>query len=84
MRPKFKQCCSPFMYKPPVTMLIQNLKYNNRQYLADTLGNFLVQSYIFNGYNCDLIVNLRYLDEDYMEMQLLDIPVDIFNNHKQI
>lgn len=55
-KPKFKQCFSPLLYEKPVTYLIKNFKYNNKQYLSQPLGNFLVQTYILNNLNCDIVL----------------------------
>lgn len=54
--PKFTQSFSPLLYKAPVTNLIKQFKYDNKKYLAETLGNFLVQEYIERNLNCDIVV----------------------------
>lgn len=54
-KPKFTQCFSPLLYQKPVTTLIKNFKYNNKRYYSETLGNFLVESYVLNNLNCDLV-----------------------------
>lgn len=55
-KPLFTRCFSPLQYKHPVTYLIREFKYNNKQYLSETLGNFLVESYVVNNLNCDLVL----------------------------
>ena len=54
--PTLTQCFSPLLYKSPVTSLIKQFKYDNKKYLAQTLGNFLVESYVVNNLNCDIIL----------------------------
>ncbi len=55
-KPKFTQCFSPLLYKAPVTTFIQQFKYNNGRYLAEPLGNFLVECYLLNSMNCDVVI----------------------------
>ena len=54
--PNFTKSFAPLIYKPPITNLIKDFKYNNKKYLAKTLGSFLVESYIINNLNCDIIL----------------------------
>ena len=54
--PKFDRCWSPLLYQEPVVKLIRDFKYHNKQYFAETLGNFLVEQYVLNNLDCDFVV----------------------------
>lgn len=55
-KPVFNRCFSPLLYESPVNFLIKEFKYGNKKYLSKTLGAFLVESYIINNLNCDVVV----------------------------
>lgn len=53
---KFTRCYAPLKYNGLATKLIKDLKYNNKKYYSQTLGNLIVSSYIENNLNCDIVI----------------------------
>lgn len=75
-KPKFTRCFSPLLYEKPVTNMIRNFKYNNQTYYAETLGNFLVESYVLNNLKCDFVIPVplhekRLQERGYNQAELL-------------
>ena len=50
------KCRSYFVYKKPVSNLIQRLKYSNQRYLVDYFANCLKFVYLQNYFNADYLV----------------------------
>lgn len=47
------RCRSYFVYKKPVSDMIQRLKYNNQRYLVDYFADCLKMTYLHNYFNAD-------------------------------
>ena len=47
---------SVFLYAEEMRRLIINLKFNGKKYLADYLSWFLFDSYVLNGFDCNLVM----------------------------
>ena len=74
--PAFTQAFAPLLYKPPVSNLIRGLKYDNKRYLAEALGGFILTSYIENNLSCDFVVPVplhldRQRERGYNQSELL-------------
>lgn len=46
---------SVFSYSEPISRLLRNFKYNNKQYLADLFGEYLATEYFKNYFRADVI-----------------------------
>lgn len=49
-------CRSVFNYEPPISALIKNLKYDNRQYIAKYFAKSLAMLYFKSYFNADMLV----------------------------
>ena len=47
---------SAFLYDGEIRKLIINLKFNGKKYLAEYLSWFLYDTYVLNGFDCNLVV----------------------------
>lgn len=54
--PLFKIARAPFLYEPPISTLISNLKFENAKYAVKPLAQFLIDEYIKNNYECDIVI----------------------------
>lgn len=51
----FDVCRSVFVYKEPISYLIQNFKYNNLKYLSDYFSQKMASLYKSENFSCDFI-----------------------------
>ena len=81
--PPFKIARAPFLYAPPISGLIANLKFDNAKYAAKPLAQFLIDEYTLNNYSCDVIIPVplspsRQKTRKYNQATLL---ANVLSNH---
>lgn len=54
--PAFTKCFAPFLFSDNIVKLIHELKYDNKVYLAKTLSNLMVASYLKENVNCNVVI----------------------------
>lgn len=54
--PSFDIARAPFLYEEPISNLVQRFKYHNGKYLFKPLSEFMIDEYLKNNFNCDLII----------------------------
>lgn len=74
--PPFFIARAPFLYEPPISGIISNLKFENAKFAVKPLSEFLIDEYIKNNYDCDLIIPVplspeREKQRKYNQAQLL-------------
>ena len=52
----FTRCFAPFNYDGEITRLIHKLKYENKKYIAPTLGKMLFDCYCENKFDFDYVI----------------------------
>lgn len=77
---KFTFARAPLMYSGSLPMLVHQLKYSHQKYLAQNLGEFLVDEYVKRGLNCDVIIPIplnpnRQKQRGYNQAEQLCLPL---------
>lgn len=54
--PPFKIARAPFLYEPPISGLIANIKFDNAKYAVNPLAQFMIDEYLKHNFNCDIII----------------------------
>lgn len=78
--PPYKIARAPFLYDYPISNLIQQFKFENAKYLFAPLGEFLIDTYKKNNYDCDLIIPVplsksRLKLRKYNQAEMLAMPL---------
>lgn len=74
--PHFNKAVALFNYEGGIARLIKELKYDNKQYLKQTLGNFMVETYKKLDVPIDLVIPVplhknRFKERGYNQAELL-------------
>lgn len=59
----FDTARSVFLYKEPISYLIQNFKYNNLRYLGDYFSSKMIEIYNLENFACDFITFVPMTDK---------------------
>ncbi|MDD4815870.1 MAG: ComF family protein [Clostridia bacterium] len=78
--PNFKIARAPFVYTDKIRLAINKFKFDNAKYFFEPLGQFLIDEYDKNGYDCDIIIPVplspnRLQNRHFNQAELLEKPL---------
>lgn len=74
--PPFSVARAPFLYEPPISGLVSQIKFSNAKFAVEPLTQFLIEEYSKNKFDCEVVIPVplgqkRHKQRTYNQASLL-------------